>query len=177
MAGRPSACSGLRYDGVPSRSPARVWPEASAARAMPKSVSFTSPSSRTRMLAGLTSRCTTLASCATPSARAHWPITDRTWSAGSGPCSRISWESGLPSTSSMTRKAMPVVLAVVEQRGDVGVDQRGGVQRLVAEAEREELLVAGVGAHHLERDPALEDVVLAAQTSAMPPDAMRRSSR
>ena len=53
-----------------------------------------------------------------------------------------------------------LVLAVVEERGDVGVDQRRGVQRLVTEPKGEQLLVVGVGTHHLQRDAALQDVVL-----------------
>ena len=53
-----------------------------------------------------------------------------------------------------------VVLAVVEDGGDVGVDQSRGVQRLVAEAKGEQLLVVGVGTHHLERDHPLQDLVL-----------------
>ena len=52
-----------------------------------------------------------------------------------------------------------VVLAVVEDRGDVGVQEAGGVHGLVTEAEGEEALVVGVGAHDLDRDAALEHVV------------------
>ena len=52
-----------------------------------------------------------------------------------------------------------VVLAVVEDRGDVGVHQRRRVEGLVAEALREDLLVVGVGAHDLDRDQPLEHVV------------------
>jgi len=52
-----------------------------------------------------------------------------------------------------------LVLAVVEDGGDVGVDQSRRVQRLVAEAQGEQLLVFGVGAHHLERDQSLQDCV------------------
>ena len=53
-----------------------------------------------------------------------------------------------------------LVLAVVEQRRDVGVDQGRRVQRLVAEAESEQLLVAGVGSHHLDGDVALQHLVV-----------------
>ncbi len=41
VAGRPSACSGERYCGVPMTWPVWVSATASAARAMPKSVIFT----------------------------------------------------------------------------------------------------------------------------------------
>ena len=49
-----------------------------------------------------------------------------------------------------------LVLAVVEDRGDVGVHQGGRVDGLVAEAEREQALVVGVGTHDLDGDLALQ---------------------
>jgi hypothetical protein len=52
-----------------------------------------------------------------------------------------------------------VLLAVVEDSGDVDVREVGGVQRLVAEAEREDLLVVQAGPKDLHRDLALEDAV------------------
>ena len=57
------------------------------------------------------------------------------------------------------QEGQSVVLAVVEQGGDVGVDQCCGVQRLVTEPQGEQLLVIGVWPHDLEGDPTLEDGV------------------
>ena len=51
-------CSGDRKGTLPLITPATVRVTRSAARAMPKSVSFTSPLVDTRMFAGFTSRCT-----------------------------------------------------------------------------------------------------------------------
>ena len=103
VAGRPTAASGARYWAVPMTSPVLVIATASAARAMPKSVSFAVPSGSMRMLAGLTSRwirpflcaaCSALAACATIS----------TVSIGDmGARSSMSFESGRPGTYSMTR--------------------------------------------------------------------------
>src|SRR5919202_347139 len=56
----PIACSGLMYVGVPTAMPVTVRREsASAARAIPKSVTIERPECCSmRMLSGLTSRCT-----------------------------------------------------------------------------------------------------------------------
>ena len=106
-AGLPVACSGEMYWAVPITSPVRVIGAASTARAMPKSVSFTSPSSRTRMFAGLTSRWMTPASCAACSAEAAWARIDAVRFAPSGPSSLMICDSGGPSTSSMTSQEAP----------------------------------------------------------------------
>jgi hypothetical protein len=56
----PRACSGERYCAVPTT--AAVWvivdEESATARAMPKSITFTSPEGVSITLAGLMSRCT-----------------------------------------------------------------------------------------------------------------------
>ena len=68
VATSPIACSGGRYWAVPMTIPTAVrftWP---VAREIPKSVSLTTPSGRTRMFAGLMSRWTTPAREAAPSA-------------------------------------------------------------------------------------------------------------
>ena len=58
-------CSGGQYATVPIISPVRVEAaSASTARASPKSATFTTPSSESRMFSGLTSRCTRPARCA-----------------------------------------------------------------------------------------------------------------
>ena len=68
VATSPIACSGGRYWAVPMTIPAAVRLTCPVAREMPKSVSFTMPSGRTRMFAGLMSRWTTPARAAAPSA-------------------------------------------------------------------------------------------------------------
>ena len=60
----PRACSGDRYAAVPSTEPTFVMSDCSAALAMPKSASLTTPSVLTIRLPGLTSRCTTPLRCA-----------------------------------------------------------------------------------------------------------------
>ena len=57
-------CSGDMYSGVPAIEPATVTPGVSYCLAMPKSITLSTPSSVTKKLSGLTSRCTTPASCA-----------------------------------------------------------------------------------------------------------------
>ena len=127
----------------------------SIARAMPKSVSFTRPSSRTRMLAGFTSRWTTPASWAVPSASAAWPRIDRTGLGLHRTLLADDRRQGQPLDDLHHQVGEVVVLAVVEDGGDVGVQEGSGVEGLVAEPLREDLLVVGVGAHDLDRDVAL----------------------
>jgi hypothetical protein len=67
---------------------------------------------------------------------------------------------GLPVDELHDEVGEALIFAVVEEGGDVGVDQRRGVQRLVTEPKGEKLLVVGIGAHHLQGDAALEDLVL-----------------
>ena len=85
--------------------PDRVTGTASAALAMPKSVSFTMPSVRTRMLPGLTSRCTKPRSWAACSAQAASSTMRRVSSVESGPRA-MSVDSGSPRTSSITSHAV-----------------------------------------------------------------------
>ena len=56
--GLPQACSGLMYRSLPRSAPLSVVEALLAALAMPKSVSFTSPSNEMRMFCGLMSRWT-----------------------------------------------------------------------------------------------------------------------
>ena len=53
----------------------------------------------------------------------------------------------------------PFTLAVIEDGRNVGVQEPGGVHCLVAEPQREQLLVLDVGAHHLDRDVSTEHLV------------------
>ena len=99
----PRACSGERYCGVPSTWPVWVMPTLSAARAMPKSVTFTFRSGVTIRLAGFTSRWTMPAACAAAIASAAWAIRSVAASGSMGAPGRSSAESGSPSTSSITR--------------------------------------------------------------------------
>ncbi len=83
-------------------SPVCVSEASLVVRAMPKSVSFTCPSWRTRMLEGFTSRWTMPWACAAASAEAAWASSGAAWSAGSGPFSRIRPARVVPSTCSIT---------------------------------------------------------------------------
>ena len=57
-------CSGDMYIGVPAIDPATVTPGVACCLAIPKSITFKTPSLVMKKLSGLTSRCTTPASCA-----------------------------------------------------------------------------------------------------------------
>ncbi len=83
-------------------SPASV--PALATRAMPKSATFTSPASVTRMLPGLTSRWTTPLRWANPSAAATSVDTSAARLAGSFPSARSTSARVRPFTYSMTMK-------------------------------------------------------------------------
>ena len=99
----PDACSGLTYCAVPSTVPVRVSRAASRARAIPKSVILTWPSSVTSRLPGLMSRWMTPLRCA-----AYRPLaacsmmSSVTWGSRAPFRERIA-ASGSPCTSSMTR--------------------------------------------------------------------------
>ncbi|SLH74942.1 Uncharacterised protein [Mycobacteroides abscessus subsp. abscessus] len=103
MASSPTACSGAMYCAVPITMPVLVTGLASTALAMPKSVIFTCPVGVTRMLPGLTSRCTTPAACATSSARPVCSSMSRPWLTESLPSLESTALSGSPCTSSITR--------------------------------------------------------------------------
>jgi hypothetical protein len=70
--------------------------------AMPKSVSFTRPLGSTRILLGLTSRCTTPASCAACNAESSGSASRATLSCGSGPSRATRSARVGASTSSIT---------------------------------------------------------------------------
>jgi hypothetical protein len=117
--GFPLACSGDMYAAVPmitpsaviagdvkvgdaARSGAESAGAAAIALASPKSSTFTTPSSRTLMLAGLRSRCTMPRACASSSASAICRAMASASSTGTGPrASRRARSS--PSTSSIAR--------------------------------------------------------------------------
>ena len=98
----PLMISGAMYDGDPTSSPVPVMVSSPAARAMPKSVSFTRPSVPSRMLPGLTSRWVIPAACAASSAPRTARPTVATRSGCSGPSSLITSASDRDGTSSMT---------------------------------------------------------------------------
>ena len=87
---------------MPITSAAAVSRSASSSRAMPKSLSFTSPVVEIRMLAGLMSRCTRPKLCTAASAPATAAPT-RATSAGGIPVGVIRLASVPPWTSSITR--------------------------------------------------------------------------
>ncbi len=80
----PLICSGAMYAGVPMRVSVPVSGVASAARAMPKSMTA-GPSGVSRMLAGLRSRCTMPAAWMSPRASATPAISSRDVLGRSGP--------------------------------------------------------------------------------------------
>jgi hypothetical protein len=89
---------------------APVWVRLSSvfmARAMPKSVTLTSPSGVMRMLPGFTSRCTTPWRCAKASAAATPAPMVAIWRGDGRWGSRSTAESGRPWTYSMTMKYDP----------------------------------------------------------------------
>ena len=106
---------------MPNTSPVWVCPDPSTARAMPKSVSFTVPSGVTRTLAGLTSRCTTPASCAAPSASAAWPMISADPLRVEGALALHERRQRLAGHELHDQEGEVVVLAVVEDRRDVRV--------------------------------------------------------
>ena len=86
---------------------APVWVRLSSvfmARAMPKSVTLTSPSGVINTFPGFTSRWTTPCRCAKASAAATPAPMVAIWRGGIGCGSRRTAESGRPSTYSMTMK-------------------------------------------------------------------------
>lgn len=97
VAGRPSACSGAMKAAVPIRSPVPVSAAASAARAMPKSITR-GPSCASSTLAGFRSRWTTPAPWIAWSASATPARSSRTSRVGSGPCRRTTSCSEGPDT-------------------------------------------------------------------------------
>ncbi len=87
---------------MPTMCPVTVSDTASAARAIPKSVTFTCPASVTSRFPGLTSRCTMPIVWAASMPSEAWAIRSAASSGASGsPVSMA--ESGRPSTSSITR--------------------------------------------------------------------------
>ena len=107
VAARPIACSGERYCAVPMTIPDAVIGIWLVAVEMPKSVIFTRPERASRMLPGLTSRCTTPATCAACSARAVWARIGSRRRVGSTGSRSSRSDIGSPRTSSMTRKPEP----------------------------------------------------------------------
>ena len=104
--GFPRACSGERYWAVPITAEVCVWTEeeSSTARAMPKSITFTSPVLVTMMLAGLMSRWIMPASWLACRARATGISSDAARFGGSGPSSRTMSRRFRPLTRSITMK-------------------------------------------------------------------------
>ena len=156
-----------------------IWPvwviEAPpAARAMPKSVILTVPSGVTSRFPGFTSRWTMPSVCAAATASAAWATTSAARSGGIGSPPRSRADSGWPGTSSITRNGRRAgtgvvgQLAEVEDRGHVGVDQRGGVAGLGLEPGAEGRVVGGLLLEDLHRDLAVEHGVLGAPDLAHP---------
>ncbi len=134
MAGSPIACSGARYPGVPTSWPVLVTGAESAARAMPKSVIFTTPPGASSRLPGLMSRCTSPARCAACRPDAVWAMMSRLRAGSSGPAASTPGQRR-PSHEfhHQVRRLRGIRLAVVVDPGDVLVRQPPGVLRLRTE--------------------------------------------
>jgi len=85
------------YCGVPTRTPVRVSSVASAARAIPKSMTR-GPSAASSTFDGFRSRCTRPAPCIADSASATPAISSSTLCAGNGPGPFTAWVSDGPAT-------------------------------------------------------------------------------
>src|SRR5215208_1997385 len=123
--------------------PVLVMVEDAAARAIPKSVTFTSPRPVIRMLWGFMSRWMTSRSCAALNASAIWSAT-------------------AAAVQILHRDVVSPILRLtpVEDRDDIRVRKGCGALGLTLEA-LDELLVAGVAAaHHLEGHVPVQGVVV-----------------
>ena len=153
----PSACSGEKYAAVPMTAP--VWVRLSSvltARAMPKSVTLTSPSGVMSTLPGFTSRCTTPWRWAKASAAAD---------AGADLRDLVRRQLLRVAQDGRERPALDVlhhdevdavVLAPVEDGDDVGVREVGGGLGLPAEPLDEGLVDRELGEEDLEGDRPIE---------------------
>src|SRR6266540_3785540 len=102
----PESCSGDMYSGVPIDIPSLVNPSSFdwfASRAMPKSITLSTPLGSTTMFWGLMSRWITPCSCATSSARHSCLPIVRVTDTGSGPRVLMSCFRDVPSTYSIVR--------------------------------------------------------------------------
>ena len=138
---------------------APVWVRLSSvfmARAMPKSVTLTSPSGVMRMLPGFTSRWTTPWRCAKASAAATPAPMVAIWRGGSA--LGVAQHGGERTALDVLHddEVRPVVLSPVEHRDDVGVGQVGGGLGLPPEPLDEGAVDGELGEQHLERDRSLE---------------------
>jgi hypothetical protein len=131
-----------------------------AARAMPKSMTLTSPSRVSITLAGLMSRCTMPAACETARAAQTSATTSQARCGSSRPLVQQHVSQGPPLQQLHDDVGNAgVVLAGVEDRDDGrGVQRRGGL-RLASEAGLERRVAGEVRAEHLDCDvPAEPDV-------------------
>ena len=105
--GPPCACSGDRYDAVPSTAEVCGAVSGPSTRAMPKSITFTVPSRVTMTLPGLMSRWITPAACAAASAaQIFWAISAACTGVGLRPVSMNS-PRVRPSMNSITMNCVP----------------------------------------------------------------------
>ena len=157
-AGRPDACSGDRYAAVPSTPAVPVTPAAPSARAMPKSSTLTCPPAST-MFAGVMSRCTSPAACATSSA-SHTAAAMRTASpAASIPASSRTCRRVRPATSSITMNGVRPVDTGVEHRHQPRVTEPGRVPGLPVKPGQETRIGRVLRAEHLDRDLAAQHLI------------------
>ena len=184
MAVRPCACSGERYCGVPITSPVWVSPMPSAARAMPKSVTFTRRSGRDEQVGGLDVAVHDAGGVRGPEAvgglgqqLAHGCRIHRRPGPDQRrerlPVDELHDEVGPARTGPVGGRGLP---EVVDGR-DVGVVQRRGVLGLDLEAGAERRVSAYSFLRTFTATWRSRTVSVARQTSPMPPVAIRASSR
>ena len=170
----PEATSGARYAGEPVTRPVCVNVASASARAIPKSVSFTSPAGFTSMLDGFTSRWTMPALWAAASASAAWRI--------SGPASS-GGQCAVPLDEGTQRDALdvlhdePGLVAVLDQvvdRDDVGVVEPGGQAGLAPARSRSGELAPGISPIRLSATSRPSSVSRPSQTAPMPPRPISR---
>ena len=134
---------------------ADIAPAGSIAFARPKSSTFTVPSARTLMFAGLRSRWMMPCSCAASSASAICFAIGSASSSGIAPramrCERSS-----PSTSSITRARTPLRFFEAVDRGDVGMIQRRERLRFAREPREPIGIVRERVRQDLDRDVAIQ---------------------
>ena len=167
---RPTTCSGDMYPSLPLSCPASVRRSISAARAMPKSVSFTAPERSMSTLPGDTSRCTSASGLPVFVARGVG-VLERAQDGERDVQAHVERQllalRGGGADEARARRAvdvlhrhveLAVLLAEVEHLDDVRVAEAGADARLVDE-HRDEVRVAGeLRQDALDRDDLLEAV-------------------
>ena len=159
--GWPCACSGEMYAAVPNTAdvcgavcgPATI-------RAIPKSMTLTSPLRVTMTFAGLMSRWITPATCAYASASQIFSATSTACGSGGEAAARAHEVLERPPLDELHHDELRLAVgAGVVDADDVRVVQAGGGLRLAAEAVDEARIACELRQQDLDRDGAVEDGV------------------